>query len=86
MLSLLLATGGLAQETAAVNEKEAQQASSADSVDDATPDKPQQEPQGDAEDVEDSDLDIQGYEKDDDVFVPTEEIPADEAIPFPTNI
>ena len=42
----------------------------------------------DEEDVEidDSDLDEQTYEEDDDVFIPTEEIPADEPIPFPSNI
>lgn len=39
-----------------------------------------------ADEVDDSDLDIQTYEEDDDVFVPTEEIPADEPIPFPSNI
>lgn len=35
---------------------------------------------------EESDLDSQTYEEDDDDFVPTEEIPADEPIPFPSNI
>jgi len=40
----------------------------------------------DEEDVDDSDLDDQSYEEDDDDFVPTEEIPADEPIPFPSNI
>ena len=38
------------------------------------------------EEIDDSDLDIQDYEEDDDDFVPTEEIPADEPIPFPSNI
>lgn len=38
------------------------------------------------DDVEDSDLDEQTYEEDDDDFIPTEEIPADEPIPFPSNI
>ena len=38
------------------------------------------------EEVDDSDLDEQSYEEDDDDFVPTEEIPADEPIPFPSNI
>ena len=38
------------------------------------------------DDVDDSDLDEQTYEEDDDDFVPTEEIPADEPIPFPSNI
>jgi hypothetical protein len=35
---------------------------------------------------DDSDLDDQTYESDDDDFVPTEEIPADEPIPFPSDI
>jgi hypothetical protein len=35
---------------------------------------------------DDPDLDEQTYEEDEDVFVPTEEIPSDEPIPFPTNI
>jgi hypothetical protein len=36
--------------------------------------------------LDDSDLDDQTYESDDDDFVPTEEIPADEPIPFPSDI
>lgn len=40
----------------------------------------------DPELLEDIELDEQTYEEDEDVFVPTEEIPADEPIPFPTNI
>lgn len=40
----------------------------------------------DEEEVDDSDLDEQTYEEDEDDFVPTEEIPADEPIPFPSNI
>ncbi len=40
----------------------------------------------DEEEIDDSDLDEQTYEADDDDFVPTEEIPADEPIPFPSNI
>ena len=35
---------------------------------------------------EELDLDEQTYEEDEDDFVPTEEIPADEPIPFPSNI
>jgi hypothetical protein len=42
--------------------------------------------QADAGDVEDVDLDEQTYEQDEDDFIPSEEIPADEPIPFPTNI
>jgi hypothetical protein len=41
---------------------------------------------GEEDEVDDSDLDEQSYEQDDDDFVPTEEIPADEPIPFPSNI
>jgi hypothetical protein len=40
----------------------------------------------DLDDPEFADLDQQTYEEDDDDFVPTEEIPADEAIPFPSDI
>lgn len=32
------------------------------------------------------DIDAQTYEEADDDFIPSEEIPADEPIPFPTNI
>jgi hypothetical protein len=35
---------------------------------------------------DDESLDEQTYEEDEDDFVPTEEIPADEPIPFPSNI
>ena len=35
---------------------------------------------------EDESLDEQTYDEDEDDFVPTEEIPADEPIPFPSNI
>jgi adenine-specific DNA methylase len=42
--------------------------------------------EADEEQIEDSDLDDQSYDEDDDDFVPTEEIPADEPIPFPSNI
>jgi hypothetical protein len=38
------------------------------------------------EDPDDADLDEQTYEEDDDDFIPTEEIPADEPIAFPSNI
>ncbi|MDH4049111.1 MAG: hypothetical protein OEW68_12410 [Gammaproteobacteria bacterium] len=39
-----------------------------------------------ADEIDDSDLDEQTYEEDDDDFIPTEEIPADEPIAFPSNI
>jgi hypothetical protein len=37
-------------------------------------------------DFDDEELDEQTYEEDEDDFVPSEEIPADEPIPFPSNI
>lgn len=43
----------------------------------------------DAEDeveIDDSDLDEQTYEEDEYDFTPSQEIPADQPIPFPTNI
>jgi len=43
-------------------------------------------PEDVAEEEDDDDLDLQTYEEDDDDFVPTEEIPADQPIPFPSNI
>lgn len=39
-----------------------------------------------APEIDDSDLDEQTYEEDEDDFVPSEEIPTDESIPFPSNI
>ncbi len=39
-----------------------------------------------AEEADDSDLDEQGFEDVDDDFRPSEEIPADESIAFPTDI
>ena len=56
----------------------------ADAEDDAAAD-PGIDPAFDP-DIYDPELDDQTYEGDDDVFVPTEEIPADEPIPFPSDI
>jgi hypothetical protein len=37
--------------------------------------------------IDEQGLDVQGFEpEDDDDFVPTEDIPADQSIPFPTDI
>lgn len=49
-------------------------------------DEPAAEPEIVDPAFEDTDLDVQTYEEDDDNFVPSEEIPADEPIPFPSNI
>ena len=48
--------------------------------------EPEQVAEEEEPEIDDSDLDEQTYEEDDDDFIPTEEIPADEPIPFPTNI
>jgi hypothetical protein len=56
---------------------------------DSEADEPQvaaAEPAGDADEIDDSDLDEQTYEEDEDDFIPSEEIPTDEPIPFPSNI
>ena len=56
-------------------------------ADEATePEVTEPEPAEEGTEIDDSDLDIQTYEEDDDDFVPSEEIPADVPIPFPSNI
>ncbi len=40
----------------------------------------------DIDEIDDADLDEQTYEEDEDDFVPSEEIPVDQPIPFPSNI
>ena len=72
LLALFLAGSAAAQEDGAVAEDQAE--------------APEVEEADDEEEVDDSDLDEQTYEEDDDDFIPTEEIPADEPIPFPSNI
>ena len=79
ILSLVMAMPVLSQEqeaTEAAPDSAAADAAEADEADG-----------GEAEDeADDADLDIQTYEEPDDVFIPTEEIPSDEPIPFPSNI
>ena len=41
---------------------------------------------GEADVKDDTDLDEQGYENQDDDFKPSEEIPADQSVAFPTDI
>jgi len=41
---------------------------------------------GEPDEIDDSDLDEQTYEEDKYDFVPSEEIPVDQPIPFPSNI
>lgn len=63
--------------------EEPEEAESADGGDDPDEDD---EPSIDLDDPDFADLDLQTYDEDDDDFVPTEEVPADEAIPFPSDI
>jgi hypothetical protein len=90
LILLLLALGaGLpsrAQDTAA-DDSEAAVTETADTGDDADEAASENDdPVIDLDDPDFADLDRQSYEEDDDDFVPTEEVPADEAIPFPTDI
>ncbi len=75
IISMLFALVALAQDEAPAD------STTSTEVDEATTAE-----QTDAGEVEDADLDEQTYEQDEDDFIPTEEIPADEPIPFPTNI
>ena len=88
--TLLFVGAAFAQETPPAEEPDAPP--SVEAGDEASAGDGEQETDSTAEDEEDlydfdiSDLDDQTYEEDDDGFVPTEEIPADEPIPFPTDI
>ena len=73
LLAALLALPAFAQDEEAVEQPAAEaDGVEAEDVDDA--------------DVDDADLDEQTYEEDEDDFVPTQEIPSDEPIAFPSNI
>ena len=75
IIVLMLALSAPAQDPEPASEPEAVEDSEATEPDEIDVDNP-----------ENADLDDQTYDEDDDDFVPTEEIPADEPIPFPTNI
>lgn len=73
-LGTMLATASWAQNTDSDEGSEAEETQvEADEVDEA-------------EDVDDSDLDEQTYSDVDDDFRPSEDIPADQSIAFPTDI
>lgn len=74
LLGTMLAAASWAQDTDSDEGAEAENAQvEADEVDEA-------------EDVDDSDLDEQTYSDADDDFRPSEDIPADQSIAFPTDI
>ena len=81
MLSLLLALGAGAQDQATESEAGPESADA-----ELAADVSASEDVDDEEDPDDADLDEQIYEEDEDDFIPTEEIRADEPIPFPTDI
>lgn len=83
ILLVLFAMPGVAQEA---DENPGTTATALPGADDATANGDDGEDAPQDEEEDDSDLDLQTYEEDDDDFVPTEEIPADEPIPFPSNI
>jgi len=78
LLSVLLALSATAQDEP-TEEETGSDSASAEQADDETDSE-------DEEDLADADLDDQTYEEDDDDFVPSEEIRADEPVPFPTDI
>lgn len=88
LLAGLLALPAAAQQAA----DDPEDTGAAETAGDATADEaPPDEATADDADVDlddpaDADLDEQTYEEDEDDFIPTEEIPADEPIPFPSNI
>jgi hypothetical protein len=55
---------------------------------DAKPDEPDttEESQIEAEEIDETGLDEQGFSDEDDDFRPSEDIPADQSIAFPTDI
>ncbi len=97
LLLILLATAlpAFAQEASPQSEETVPAESEADADADAAVadgDEPdaetddEDEPDIDLDDPAFADLDEQNYEEPEDDFIPTEEIPADQAIPFPTDI
>ena len=88
LLGLLLSGMAQAQESEATDADEPAVEAAADAAADEAEDVAAagDEDDIDLDDIEDADLDLQVYEEDDDDFVPTEEVPADQAIPFPTDI
>ena len=88
-LPLLLGWSALAQEAPPAAEPDPAPAAEepVDAGEEPAGDAAGDEP-GDEElyDFDISDLDEQSYDEEDDGFVPTEEIPADEPIPFPSDI
>ena len=78
----------LSQEQEAPQEPTDTTVEQADSEEAPAGDSANQEDAADEEESseDDADLDLQTYEENDDIFVPTEEIPSDEPIPFPSDI
>lgn len=83
-LLVFLAAASWSQDDSSGTESVAE--SEADTAAEAITEVPETEVAGAEEIVGDEDLDVQTYEEDEDDFVPSEEIPADEPIPFPSNI
>jgi len=82
LLLLLFGAAVQAQDSAVPAEVPETQADAAAGSEDVAEDVAEKE----LDPLADADLDEQTYEEDEDVFVPSEEIPSDEPIPFPTNI
>lgn len=92
LLTTAFAIAGLAQESPTDEEALTDSAEEAGEVaevpegDESDAAVADEEDEIDLDNPEDADLDEQTYEEDDDDFVSSEEIPADEPVPFPSNI
>jgi len=80
-VSLLLAVPAIAQEQPSEEAAAAEDAAMADTTAEAAPAEDDEELQFD-----ETGLDEQGFTDEDDDFRPSEDIPADQSIPFPTDI
>jgi hypothetical protein len=79
LIALMLSSGGFAQDSEPTAEAEA-------AADAAAEDGSEAAAEEDDVLADDADLDENTYEENDDDFIPTEEIPVDEPIAFPSNI
>ena len=80
---VLSAAAGLAQEPATAADEPSEEVLATNEGDAESADV---EVDSELDEIDDADLDLQTYEQDDDEFIPTEEVPADQAIPFPSDI
>lgn len=86
LLALFLAGPAWPQETGSVSGEPDSEVAETGSEAAEPEESTDPEQSADADEIDDADLDEQTYEEDEDDFVPSEEIPVDQPIPFPSNI